>query len=145
MPNDSIIKAAFIISLTGHYVFLGLPGFNFPSSRVEKCDEIMVRIEVEKLPLLPKVDILGQEKKIKEVLEEAQKREPEPKPRSEEIVAEKVPEEPVEEKVEVIDPAYEAMFRYQDMVKQRIEEARRYPAWAKKQGIEGGKRYVGNI
>lgn len=29
------------------------------------------------------------------------------------------------------------MLRYQDMIKQRIEEARRYPLWAKKQGIEG--------
>jgi len=29
------------------------------------------------------------------------------------------------------------MFRYQDMVKQRIEQARRYPLWAKKQGFEG--------
>jgi len=45
--------------------------------------------------------------------------------------------EPIEEKTEVIDPADEAMLRYQDMVKQRIEEVRRYPYWAKRQGIEG--------
>jgi len=29
------------------------------------------------------------------------------------------------------------MLQYQDMVKQRIEQARRYPLWAKKQGFEG--------
>jgi len=39
--------------------------------------------------------------------------------------------------VEVINPQKEAMLRYQDMVKQKIESCRRYPPWAKKQGIEG--------
>jgi len=29
------------------------------------------------------------------------------------------------------------MLRYQDMVKQRIEAARRYPLWARKHGVEG--------
>jgi len=37
----------------------------------------------------------------------------------------------------VIESSKEAMLRYQDMVKQRIENKRRYPAWAKRQGIEG--------
>ena len=45
--------------------------------------------------------------------------------------------EPPQEIVEVINPQKEAMLRYQDMVKQKIESCRRYPPWAKKHGIEG--------
>ena len=46
-------------------------------------------------------------------------------------------EKPPIEKIAVINPDQQALFRYQDMVKQRIEQARRYPLWAKKQGFEG--------
>ncbi|MBI5183435.1 MAG: energy transducer TonB, partial [Nitrospinae bacterium] len=39
--------------------------------------------------------------------------------------------------VKVINHQDEVMLRYQDMVKQRIEDVRRYPLVAKRQGIEG--------
>jgi len=137
MLNDKVTRTAFLISFIGHCLFLGMPGFNLPVIQDKKAEEITVRIEIEKPPLLPKIDVMGEEKKLKE--EKQREPEPEPKlePQPEEIVMEELPEEPVEEKTEVIDPAKEAMLRYQDMVKQRIEEVRRYPAFAKRQGIEG--------
>ncbi|KPK39114.1 MAG: hypothetical protein AMJ78_09005 [Omnitrophica WOR_2 bacterium SM23_29] len=90
-----------------------MPGVNPGLFQTEKPEEITVRIEIEKPPLLPKIDVMGEEKKIKEI-EEKQK-EPEPelklKPQPEEIVMEELPKELIEEKVEVIDPAKEAMLR----------------------------------
>lgn len=137
MLNDKTIRATFIISLAGHLFLLGMPGFNLPSFQLEKPEEIMVRIEIEKPPLLPKIDIMGEEKKLKETEEEPEQPKPELQPQSEEIVMEEFPKEPIEEKFEVIDFANEAVLRYQDMVKQEIESCRRYPNWAKRQGIEG--------
>lgn len=139
MLNDKVIRAAFMISFIGHCLFLGMPGFNPAQLQTKKPEEIMVNIEIAKPPLLPKIDVMGDEKKIKEVVEEPEqpKTEPEPETQPEQVVIEELPKEPIEEKVEVIDPAKEAMLRYQDMVKQRIEEVRRYPSWAKRQGIEG--------
>ncbi len=139
MLNDKVIRTAFLISFVGHCLFLGMPGISVRSTQLNKSEDITVKIEIEKPPLLPKIDVMGEEKKLKEIVEEPKPLEPEPEfiPQPEEIVMEQVIEEPSKEKIEVINPAQEAMLRYQDMVKQRIEEVRRYPSWAKRQGIEG--------
>lgn len=129
MIDDKVTKMALMISITGHFLFLGSSGFN-PRlfQRENRPEEITVNLEIERPALLPKIDIMGEEKKLKL------------KPRlpSDEIIMRQNPQERIiEEKVDIIDPDNDAMLRYQDMVKQKIEEARRYPLWAKKQGIEG--------
>jgi len=133
--NDRVLKTAFVISMAGHCLVFGVPGFNPPSLQIEKPEEIAVRIEIEKPMLLPKIDVIGEEKKLKKV--EETKKEPETESQPREMASEKRLEEIAKEKIEVIDPAQEEMFRYQDAVKQRIQDARRYPAWAKRQGLEG--------
>lgn len=166
MREDKTIKTAFLISSAVHFlVFLGIPGFNLsiPQSLEEPVASIQITIEIP--PLLPKIEVLGEEKKLKTEdrrqktedrkeqkhlpepqLEPEPKSKPEPEPeplsptlapRPEEIMIEELPEELREENIKVVNPADEAMLRYQDMVKQRIESQRRYPAWAKKQGWEG--------
>jgi len=139
MFGDRIMKVSFLISLSGHLLFLGMPGFNLVLPHgFKKPEEVTVRIKIEKPPLLPKIDIMGEKKNIKEIIEKLKPPEREVLPQSEkEIVIEQPLEEPTEEDIEVIDPAKEAMLRYQDMVKQKIEEVRRYPSWAERQGIEG--------
>ncbi len=137
MLDDRVIKTAFLISFIGHCLFLGMPGINMNSSIRDNPEDIVVRIEIEKPPLLPKIDVMGEEKKLKEVVEQPKPLKPQPEPRPEEVVMQEPLKEPIEEKVEVIDPAQETMLRYQDMIKQRIEKVRRYPAFAKRQGIEG--------
>lgn len=138
MLNDRVIRTAFLISFAGHCLFLGMPGFNLRLPfEMKKSEEVTVSIEIEKLSFLPKINIRGKEKKLKEVVEKQPEPESKPQPQPEEIAREETPKQPIEEKIEVIDPEQEAMLRYQDMVKQRIEEVRRYPLWAKKQGIEG--------
>ncbi len=133
MQSDRTIRSAFLISLIGHCLFLGVPGINMVSSQHKKPEDVAVRIEVEIPQLLPKIDVMGEEKKLKEIVKEEEP--PGSKEENKEAVIEK-PELP-KEIVEVRNPQEEAMLRYQDMVKQRIEEARRYPSWAKRQRIEG--------
>ncbi|MCK4326713.1 energy transducer TonB, partial [bacterium] len=140
--SDRVVKTAFIISFVGHCLFLGMPGFNLSlSQESKKPEEITVQIEIEKPPLLPKIDVMGEEKKLMEVVEEPEppELEPEPEFQPEEVAMEPIVKElePPEEFVEVINPAEEAILRYQDMVKRKIEEMRRYPSWAKERGIEG--------
>ncbi len=137
MLNDKVTRTAFLLSFVGHCLFLGIPGINTSSTQFNKPEDVTINIEIEKPTLLPKIDILGDEKKLKEIVEEPKPAELLSQPRPEEVVMEEPPEEPIKEKVEVISSAQEAMLRYQDMVKQRIEEVRRYPSWAKRQGIEG--------
>jgi len=135
MQNNRAIKAAFLISLMGHCLFLGMPGINMVSHQDKLPEDVVVRIEIEKPPLLPDIDVMGEEKKLEEIVKEEELPEPEPEEQIEEVIIEKP--EPPQEIVEVINPQEEAILRYQDMVKQRIEETRRYPSWAKRQGIEG--------
>lgn len=140
MRNDRIVGAAFLISFAGHCLFLGIPGNNLRLPReIKNPEELMVSVEIEKPALLPKIDIIGEEKKFKEVIEKPKQPEPESKPHPwlEEIAVEGPYKDSIKEKFEVIDSAKEAMLRYQDMVKQKIESCRRYPHWAKEQGLEG--------
>lgn len=130
--SDRVIRTAFIISLIGHGLFLAIPAFNMNLPKLERPKELTLQIEIEKPSLLPKIERMGQEKKIKEVIEK-----PEPEREVKEVALQEVSPQPIRKRVEVLNPADEAMLRYQDMVKQKIEEVKRYPEWAKEQGIEG--------
>ena len=135
MQSNRAIRTAFLISLMGHCLLLGMLGINIASHQDKQPEDVVVRVEIEKPSLLPKLDVMGEEKKLKEIVKEEKPPEPEPEGQINEVMAEKP--EPPKEIIEVINPQDEAMLRYQDMVKQRIEETRRYPLWAKRQGIEG--------
>jgi len=152
MLKDRVIRTTFIISLVGHGLFLAMPSFNINAPKVERPKELTLQIEIEKPSILPKIERMGEEKRLEEVVSDSSnplKLEPEPETLSAKVVMEepveesKVPEEKVapapvyEGKVEVINPAQEAMLRYQDIVKQRIEEVKEYPEWAREQGVEG--------
>ena len=155
MLNDKISKTTFVISLSVHCLLLGMPWLNKNVLQLEEFQDITVEIEIEKPPLLPRIDIMGEEKKLEMVVEEPKPLEAEPESQPEEIIPEDILNELIEgkiaetvlkeektqpiieEKIEVLRPDKEATFRYQDMVKQKIESCRRYPNWAKKQGIEG--------
>lgn len=138
-----MISAAFLISFSGHCLLLGVPGFNqrlpLEIKKVEDMHDIKISFEKDRPALLPKIDTMGEEKKFKKVEQKPEPPRPElkPQPLSEQAAVQQTPQERIEEKLEVNSLDKEAMLRYQDMVKQRIEEVRRYPLWAKKQGVEG--------
>ena len=134
MLKNRVISTTFIISLISHGLFLGAPIFNITAPRLERPKELTLQIEIEKPLRLPRIERMGEEKKLREVLKDVK---PEPQKRAEEVALHSADLPPVEEKIEVLNPADEAMLRYQDMVKQRIEAAKRYPEWAKEQGLGG--------
>jgi protein TonB len=145
MLNDKVTRVAFFVSLSGHLLFLGMPGLNLRTpDEIKEPEQITVRLEIEIPSLLPAIEEIGEEKKLKEIESEPlpehkDTRSPEPF-----VESEPLPEhrdaralEPFKEVIKVIDPQDEAMLRYQDMVKQKIESHLRYPDWAKRQGFEG--------
>ena len=148
MIDKKVSRVAFLVSLSGHLLFFALPGFNLDASQVQKPEDISIVLRMEIPPLLPEIKVMGEEKKLKaedreQKTEDREEQEPqpdskpEPKPQPEEIVVDAPPEEHRKERVEVIDTREEAMLRYQDMIKQRIEAHRRFPRWARERGFEG--------
>lgn len=137
MADSKILQVAFLISFTGHCLFLTPFALGQLFRHKEKRPEkIIVRIKIEKLALLPNIDIMGKEKKVKE---SKQKENSKPKQISAQqpVSVQQILQEPNPENIKVINSEKHTMLRYQDMVKQRIEQARRYPLWAKKHGTEG--------
>jgi len=143
MLENKLISAAFLISFSGHCLLLGVPGFNqrlLPEiKKAEDVHDIKISFEKDRPALLPKIDIMGQEKKFKKVEQKLEQPKPElsTQPIPDKLTIQQIHREHIEEKINVVNPDKDIMLRYQDMVKQRIEEARRYPLWAKKQGLEG--------
>jgi TonB family protein len=143
MLENKLISVAFLLSFSGHCLLLGVPGFNqrlpLEIEKVEDAHDIKISFEKDQPALLPRIDTIGKEKKFKEIEQKPESPKPELKPQllPEQTTVQQVSQEWNEEKLEVNSLEKEAMLRYQDMVKQKIEEARRYPLWAKKQGVEG--------
>ncbi len=137
MTENKTLRITFIVSLLGHSLFLGMPGWRLNLSDSQQDEELVVQVEIVRPAVLPRIERMGEEKKLKPVEKKPDVAEKEPQPQPQEIVIEQPVKEKSEETIDVLDPAREAMLRYQDMVRQRIEQARRYPPWAKRQGIEG--------
>ncbi|MBU4251782.1 MAG: hypothetical protein KJ647_02190, partial [Candidatus Omnitrophica bacterium] len=70
MQSNRAIKTAFLISLMGHCLVLGMPGVNMASHQDSPPEDVVVKVEIEKPPLLPKIDVMGEEKKLKEIVKE---------------------------------------------------------------------------
>lgn len=153
MFSNRVITFAFLVSVTGHLLVLFFPGMNL----ARRPKEIRVEVNLGKYRPLPAIRRLGEQKKIKKAIKGATPRPVEKKevvtkpertvepPLREEVKPlqqTQLPPEPPKEaqdpfEANPIDPAQEVMLRYQDMIKQYIEEARRYPYWARRQGWQG--------
>ena len=145
---DKAMRVSFLLSLAGHLLLLKMPFGVKSNSQIteEKFEDVeKIYIKIVKPSLLPKIDIMGQKKRLpdsKLPACQAPAYSPNKKTGGRQIANYKSKERINDKQVvmndtQVIDSSREAMLRYQDMVKQRIEEVRRYPFWAKKQGIEG--------
>lgn len=166
MLKDRAVIAAFFLSVLTHYLILSAAGINFRKANPEKAHEKEIMLEIEVPPLVPDIGVMEEDKMIKEREEietppedekpdTTEPREPAEEAASipefqsdesleeiteeaaEDILQEDMTGEKTMERVETEQPSPEEMLRYQDMVKRRIEQARRYPPWAKKHGIEG--------
>lgn len=170
MLIDKNILMACGISFALHGVIFGMSGFSImPPEQEIMPEEITVNIKIEKPALLPKIRNLGETKKFKKIEQTPQKsfekkqetfdasllhevrKLPKNDPGSEPTKTMINPELPdnslkqkiekiSEEKINTLHPDEEAMLDFHNMIKQKIEEARRYPLWAKKKEIQGVTR-----
>lgn len=170
MLIDKNILTACGISFALHGVIFGMSGFGSgPVEQKNIPEEIEVCITLEKpAALLPKIRNLGETKKVKKIEQKTQEplileKKPEisvkglsqkirdiplNNPKPENSTSPLIPDKAVkqttekitEEKMDSSDPDKEAMLDFYNMVKQRIEETRRYPLWARKKGIQGISR-----
>lgn len=147
--KEDRLRIALLLSLAAHGFFLFMAIDVKPVTIVEP--DLTVQLEIEKPVLIPKIEELAEVKKLVKVEEEIIKKVEvqEEIKEIEEVVSEVVEEVVVEDKKEVVQevvqeeniiiekPDVEAMLRYQDMIKRKIQELRKYPRWAKKQGFQG--------
>ncbi len=147
--KDRAALAAFILSVSAHYLILSAAGINLRRAKPEKPEETAVILEIEIPPTVPDIDVVEDEKMIKEREAEPEEAAEEPETASElypdesaedflrEAAEEKKQDEKSREQTEITEFFREEMLRYQDIVKRGIEKQRRYPALAKNRGIEG--------
>ena len=135
MTVNRLSLFALSASIGFHVAILSVAGGYFAnfSKQTTKLEIQAIEPQLEKNSYLPEIKVIGEFKKLTSSEEFSAQKPGMPKEKS---AFEAVYDEP-EHIAESIDKQQEAMLRYQDAVKQRIESCRRYPAWAQKQKIEG--------
>jgi outer membrane biosynthesis protein TonB len=114
MGRINPLYVSFALSCAFHSYLIGSDAVRIKDVEVKKPVEVELR--AEKPEYLPKEYRLAQEKKIKEPAKE---------------------EQPAQDNIESQDVIKESILRYQDSVKQRIQQEKRYPRWALRLGREG--------
>lgn len=118
---DNGFRAAMIFSLVGHaFLIGGLPVISFDQ---KSESETAITYQLEREIILPKEDKIEVEQKLA-----APKKEIEPPPEEIRLQEEELSQEKAEEEI---------ILRYTDALKQRIQQVRQYPRWARRQEWEG--------
>lgn len=135
---------SFIISIISHVSILAIPGL-FPGLAKEDTKTIQIQIEIPYL--LPAVEKISEKKILSPLeykpVEETEKRiiDEEKRDKKEKNIEKSIKQQPLETKLQgTINKSTKEetdMLRYQDMVKQKIQEERKYPVWAIKHNIQG--------
>lgn len=128
MKRINDLQSCFLISLIAHTGLVGSGMLQFDPVIKEKSFEVAFEVEEE---ILPKIYDVREEKKVElPVIEQEEVIEPVP----DESIAEAP--EPVQEEEEL----KKSLLRYQDSIKQKIQQEKQYPRWALRVGHEGGVR-----
>ncbi len=145
MSENSILIVSLMISSSVHFLLLSLP-FNF-SLQCERPEmkSMMIAVEILRPQLLPRVDKLGPQKELCRTVKRPEKGSKVENPASDksQLSLKKLEEREETKKpgnivnLNPVHPNPEAILRYQDMVKQKIEEQRSYPLRARENGGEG--------
>ncbi len=117
MGRINPLYVSFVLSCALHSYLIGSDSFRTKDVEVKK--PIEVELMTEKPEYLPEKYRLAQEKKIEEPVKE---------------------EQPAQETIESQDVIKESILRYQDSVKQKIQQEKRYPRWALRLGRKGAAR-----
>lgn len=129
MKTINELQVCFFISVIAHIGLVGAGVFDFALVKPEKPFEVDFNIEEE---VLPEQYEIQEEKKIENPILE-----------KEEII-EPVEQETIEPE-EVDEEFKKSLLRYQDTIKQKIQEEKRYPRWALRIGHEGITQIVFNV
>jgi protein TonB len=122
MGRINPLYVSFVLSCAFHSYLIGSDAVRIKDVEIKKPIEVELR--TEKPEYLPDKYRLAQEKKIEEPIKE---------------------EQLAQETIENQDVIKESILRYQDSVKQKIQEERRYPRWALRLGREGAVRISFNL
>ncbi|MCP4650516.1 MAG: energy transducer TonB [PVC group bacterium] len=126
MASKHTVIYSFVFSLTVHVVVLGAFGGLWDVSLKSDVPETnLVELERTIPASLPEIKVLG----------EVQKLVADQKPEESDLQAQDIQE--VSESIDSKNEAQEAMLRYQDMIKQKIESCRKYPSWAQRRKMQG--------
>ena len=117
----NITKISYFISVAGHLIVLGM-SWNIIKDKPPEDKVIMVYIQVP--PDIPQIKTIGDKKLISKNEKEV------------EAVNDGVGEIKQEENKNS-QKSQKEMLQYHNIVKQRIQEARQYPKWAKEHNIQG--------
>jgi len=137
MRKINVIHSCFLLSLLTHLGVFGSGLLNI--EKPSKIIEPEITFEIEQPEYLPDIYQITEEKKIEKVkLEE----------KSEELIVEEVIDE-VKEEIPENDPLEEelkkSLLRYQDSIKQKIQENKKYPRWALRAKHQGIVRIVFDV
>ncbi len=140
MKDKQSIFYAFVLSSAIHIAGIGALGgfFNLPIKQI--IPETQIVEIAEKSSLLPEIQVLGE---FLNIVSQQKKQEETINHDGAEVLNPKTKELPEISAKDI--KAEQAMLRYQDMIKQRIEKFRKYPLRARRnqtQGIVGLKFYV---
>lgn len=122
MGRINPLYVSFVLSCAFHSYLIGSDALRIKDVQIKKPIEVELRNE--RSEYLPEKYQLAQEKKIEEPIKE---------------------EQLAQDMIESQDVIKESILRYQDSVKQKIQEERRYPRWALRLGREGAVRISFNL
>ena len=128
MKRINELPVCFFISLIAHAGLIGAGVFNINPVKNEKLFEVEFAIE----EILPQQYELKEEKKIEKPIIE-----------KEEVVEPVAQEKPEPEKID--ENFTKSLLRYQDSIKQKIQEEKQYPRWALRIGHQGAVRIAFNV
>jgi len=141
MRKISEIQVCFLLSFVAHLGAFGSGILNI--EKPSKVIEPEITFEIEEPEYLPDVYQITEEKKIEKVIEEKKREEPVVSEEIEEVIDE-VKEEVLEK--DLLDKELKkSLLRYQDSIKQKIQENKKYPRWALRAKHQGIVRIVFNV
>ena len=133
MKRINDLQACLLISLIAHTGLVGSGMLHFNPVIKDKPFEVAFEVEEE---ILPEIYEVQEEKKIEPpVIDQTDLIEPVP----DELIAEAP--KPVEEDEEL----KKSLLRYQDSIKQKIQQEKQYPRWALRVGHEGEARITFSV
>lgn len=127
-----------MVSLTAHLLLFVMPALLLKGTITERGTALAVVVERRKPLPRPVRKVEVKKEAPKEKVATIPKKEVSAEP----VATEDIPQASTTAQEEVTEvketsSAFGLFFRYQDLLKKKIEEVKRYPRWARRQGIEG--------